>query len=124
MEKYVRETEAQSGVWNIPNLSIGFEILMEGIEQDADKVFQEHCELKYELPDSGETQHAHYFSPFDIFHYFNTSESSHTPNSSEHIDPGFMTVVPCSPTPGLEIFDCSTGQYVDSFKGKLTLLDG
>jgi len=35
-----------------------------------------------------------------LFHYFNTEESKNVPNCSIHVDPGLMTVVPCSETPG------------------------
>eukprot|EP00743_Colponemidia_sp_Colp-15_P011561 GILK01012932.1.p1 GENE.GILK01012932.1~~GILK01012932.1.p1 ORF type:complete len:286 (+),score=29.60 GILK01012932.1:121-858(+) len=46
--------------------------------------------------------------PFDLFRYNNATESQ-SANCFEHIDPGFMTIVPCSSTAGLSIFDSQTG---------------
>merc|ERR1711879_408355 len=69
------------------------------------------------VPDAWAKEFDHsYFtrSPFDIFHYFN--EEGGRPNSSVHVDPGLITVVPCSPVPGLEIRDIK-GDWVKVEEG-------
>mgnify|MGYP003868063149 CR=1 FL=1 len=65
-------------------------------------------------------------SPFDMFHYFNhppaTAVSSNSstgavataipPNCNIHVDPGFLTVVPCAPVAGLAVFDPALDEWV------------
>lgn len=51
-------------------------------------------------------------SPFDLFYYKNTEASRHVVNCHRHVDPGFMTVVPCAATPGLELLDAATMEWI------------
>ncbi len=50
-------------------------------------------------------------SPFDLFHYFNTPQSTQ-PNCYEHVDPGMVTCVPCAAMPGLCIVDSCTSEWI------------
>jgi hypothetical protein len=85
-------------------------------------------------------------SPFDLFYYKNTEASRHVVNCNRHVgtaairlpetpallpdtqlnaallaDPGFMTVVPCAATPGLELLDAATMEWI-SVRRALVLL--
>lgn len=73
-------------------------------------------------------------SPFDLFHYCNSAEAGSVVNCNRHvgeshysplwkqlkeslsctvpIDPGFMTAVPCAATPGLEVLDAATLEWI------------
>jgi len=42
-------------------------------------------------------------SPFDLFFYHNSPQAQRTINCHHHVDPGFLTVVPCATVPGLNI---------------------
>jgi isopenicillin N synthase-like dioxygenase len=51
-------------------------------------------------------------SPFDLFYYNNTTAALNVPNCSEHIDPGYLTVVPCAEVQGLSIMDQESYEWI------------
>jgi hypothetical protein len=58
-------------------------------------------------------------SPFDLFYYHNQPSGEDTANCNEHVDPGFVTVVPCAEVPGLGWI--SLGKGVDRSLGVFDL---
>eukprot|EP01130_Rhizamoeba_saxonica_P001668 TRINITY_DN11540_c0_g1_i1.p1 TRINITY_DN11540_c0_g1~~TRINITY_DN11540_c0_g1_i1.p1 ORF type:complete len:261 (-),score=36.34 TRINITY_DN11540_c0_g1_i1:249-1031(-) len=73
---------------------------------NLEMLYQNHFETDYQ------NDHDFYPSPFDFFHYYNSESCSSTDNCYEHVDPGFLTIVPASAVPGLQIFDRTTGTWV------------
>ncbi|ELR22605.1 uncharacterized protein ACA1_034500 [Acanthamoeba castellanii str. Neff] len=59
-------------------------------------------------------------SPFDLFYYKNTEASRHVVNCHRHV--GFMTVVPCAATPGLELLDAATMEWISTHLTSLHLI--
>lgn len=51
-------------------------------------------------------------SPFDFFYYNNSPAFAEFENCSRHIDPGLLTVVPVSPSPGLALLHPRTGEWI------------
>jgi len=74
-------------------------------------------------------EHVFSSSPFDLFHYFNDAEGESkgkrrrldsgdvyppvVTNCHEHVDPGFLTCIPCADTPGLTVVDETSRQWVE-----------
>jgi len=52
-------------------------------------------------------------SPFDLFYYLNDPHYDSVVNCHEHVDPGVLTCVPCSPTSGLAVVDHSLDEWVE-----------
>jgi len=50
----------------------------------------------------------HYDSPFDLFFYPNIDNEI---NCGEHVDPGFLTLIPVNTVGGLELFDRKIGKW-------------
>jgi hypothetical protein len=74
---------------------------------DGNQTIFNHNEKNYELPNG-----KYYPSPYDLFYYHNDAKVN-TPNCSDHVDPGFITLVPCAFVAGLEIFDTKTGKWIE-----------
>mmetsp|Transcript_10464 Transcript_10464/g.11513 ORF Transcript_10464/g.11513 Transcript_10464/m.11513 type:complete len:276 (-) Transcript_10464:12-839(-) len=71
--------------------------LLEPFDFDYDTLLKDTCDDVEHLDKENFSS-----SPFDIFHYFNVEEDTTEPkNCSIHVDPGYLTVVPCCQVPGL-----------------------
>lgn len=73
-----------------------------------DGVVDHHSETNYLIEEE-----KFYPSPYDLFYYPNNESVANIANCTDHIDPGFITLIPCAPTPGLSIFNTKDGNWVE-----------
>lgn len=84
------------------------DVLLQSVHLDSEKIFESILDyyknkITFNILSS---------SPFDLFYYYNSENVADIVNCHEHVDPGLLTVVPCSPVAGLEIRDHKTGQWI------------
>lgn len=93
------------------------ELILKSLNLDSNKFMKKYGGKSTFSPKEFST------SPYDLFYYNNKPEFLDIPNCSIHVDPGtifqalnelqgWMTCVPCSPTPGLELIDLEAGDWV------------